>query len=153
MPDDSIHVFPALASDQVPQPVHAGHIALLGDAFHPHGGALAVGGSLAIDDSIALYLCLRQAQELGFATSASGGVSNVGLSYALDLYSATRLPQINKVCNAVVELRRHAAKPGRCWDEEKIQMWAKNKKEVIWLHEYNVHKAFAQASKDVPIAK
>ncbi|KAE9409276.1 FAD/NAD-P-binding domain-containing protein [Gymnopus androsaceus JB14] len=149
VPPDSIRVYPGSASNQIPPPVHAGRIALVGDSFHPHGGAFAAGGSLAIDDSIALFLSLQHIQQLESTASASqtklGKLSPANLSRALDLYAATRLPHVRKVFDAVERLRAgaQAAKADRYWDEEKIRVWAKNKKEVVWLHEHDVHRAFA----------
>ncbi|KAF5392493.1 hypothetical protein D9757_002229 [Collybiopsis confluens] len=146
VPSDSLRVFPAWASDEVLHPVHTGRIVLLGDAFHPHGGILAIGGSLAIDDSVALYLSLQhvQARETASSTSSSR-ISNAGLLDALKIYSTTRLPHIREVCRLVVQIRGGAAKPGKCWNEEKIRTWAENKKEVVWLHEHDVHQRFLDA--------
>ncbi|KAJ4485602.1 FAD/NAD-P-binding domain-containing protein [Lentinula aciculospora] len=155
VPPDSVRVHPGWASDQVPPPIYAGRIALLGDAFHPHGGAFAAGGSLAIDDSIALFLSLQHVQQLSSTTSSASsslesqvrlsGLSSSELCHALNIYASTRLPHVREVFGAVEQMRRNAAKPGRLWDEAKIQEWAKNKKEVTWLHEHDVHRAFANA--------
>lgn len=151
-----MRVHPGWASDEIPVPIHAGRIALLGDAFHPHGGALAAGGSLAIDDSIALFLSLQHVQQLklkspGTNSNTNGQARNrlsaVELSRALDIYEATRLPHVSRVFDVVERMREGVARPGNQWDEEKIQMWARTKKEVVWLHEHDVHKAFEQALK------
>ncbi|KAJ4472458.1 hypothetical protein C8J55DRAFT_434517 [Lentinula edodes] len=141
IPPNSLRVHPGWASNQVPPPpVYAGRIVLLGDAFHPHGGALAAGGSLAIDDSIALFLSLQHVQQS--STSSTSSSSSSDLSHALGLYASTRLPHAGRVFSVVERMRENVAKPGRLWDEEKIQEWARDKKDVVWLHEHDVHKAF-----------
>ncbi|KAJ3869229.1 FAD/NAD-P-binding domain-containing protein [Lentinula novae-zelandiae] len=150
IPSNSLRVHPGWASNQVPPPVHAGRIVLLGDAFHPHGGAFAAGGSLAIDDSIALFLSLQHVQQQSStpSTSSSSDASSDSrskLSHALDLYASTRLPHTGRVFSVVERMRDSVAKPGRLWDEEKIQEWARDKKEVVWLHEHDVHRAFVDA--------
>ncbi|KAJ3905854.1 FAD/NAD-P-binding domain-containing protein [Lentinula edodes] len=163
IPSNSLRVHPGWASNQVPPPIHAGRIVLLGDAFHPHGGALAAGGSLAIDDSIALFLALQHVQQSSTPSTSSSSSSDVlsnsrsieasarrrlstsELSHALDLYASARLPHSSRVFGVVERMRENVAKPGRLWDEEKIQEWARDKKEVVWLHEHDVHKAFVDA--------
>ncbi|KAF8831892.1 hypothetical protein HHX47_DHR1000902 [Lentinula edodes] len=163
IPPNSLRVHPGWASNQVPPPIHAGRIVLLGDAFHPHGGAFAAGGSLAIDDSIALFLALQHVQQSSTPSTSSSSSSDVPsnsrsievsarrrlsaseLSHALDLYASTRLPHASRVFGVVERMRENVAKPGRLWDEEKIQEWARDKKEVVWLHEHDVHRAFVDA--------
>ncbi|KAJ3930802.1 MAG: FAD/NAD-P-binding domain-containing protein [Lentinula lateritia] len=161
IPSNSLRVHPGWASNQVPPPVYAGRIVLLGDAFHPHGGAFAAGGSLAIDDSIALFLSLQHVQQQSSTPSTSSSsdassdsrskvsarrrLSTSKLSHALDLYASTRLPHTGRVFSVVERMRDSVAKPGRVWDEEKIQEWARDKKEVVWLHEHDVHRAFVDA--------
>ncbi|KAJ3895769.1 FAD/NAD-P-binding domain-containing protein [Lentinula edodes] len=166
IPPNSLRVHPGWGSNQVPPPIHAGRIVLLGDAFHPHGGALAAGGSLAIDDSIALFLSLQHVQQSQSSTpstsspspspsdASSNSPSKVSmrtrlsiseLSHALGLYASTRLPHAGRVFNVVERMRENVVKLGRLWDEEKIQEWARDKKEVVWLHEHDVHKAFVDA--------
>ncbi|KAJ3763167.1 FAD/NAD-P-binding domain-containing protein [Lentinula raphanica] len=157
VPPGSVHVHPGYASNEVPHPVHAGRIALLGDAFHPHGGALAVGGSLAIDDSIALFLCLQHVQSVSFTSCSSPHsishpeargserLSTSELSHALDLYASTRLPHVRRVFDTVEHMRR-AAKSGM---RTNPRDWAKNKKDVVWLHEHDVHVAFSNALESV----
>ncbi|KAF9072808.1 FAD/NAD-P-binding domain-containing protein [Rhodocollybia butyracea] len=155
VPPGSMRVHPGRGSNEIPVPVHAGRIALLGDAFHPHGGALAAGGSLAIDDSIALFLSLQYVQQLKLKSPNTNGItgrqtpslklSASELSRALDLYAATRLSHVSRVFDVVERMKEGVARPGKRWDEEKIQMWARNKTEVVWLHEHDVHKAFEDA--------
>ncbi|EOD46331.1 putative salicylate hydroxylase protein [Neofusicoccum parvum UCRNP2] len=56
----AVRVYPNLAIT-APLPSYTflrGRVALIGDAAHPHGGAFATGGSLAIDDAYALSLAL-----------------------------------------------------------------------------------------------
>ncbi|KAJ3717278.1 FAD/NAD-P-binding domain-containing protein [Lentinula guzmanii] len=151
VPPDSVRVHPGWASNKIPPPTHVGRIALIGDAFHPHGGALAAGGSLAIDDSIALFLSLQHVQQLSLSPSSNllgsdtqvpRKLSTAELSHALNLYASTRLPHVGKVFDVVEQMRRSAAKPGKTVDPRK---WAKNKKDVVWLHEHDVHLAFINA--------
>lgn len=70
------------------------------------------------------------------------------LASSLDLYKKTRMPHIEHVMEFVRNSRRASAKrPGesRSWSEEKIWEWAREKKPVRWLHEHDVHQAFAEA--------
>ena len=133
-----IHVFPGWSSEVAPPPTSQGRIVLIGDSFHPHGGAFAAGGSLAIDDGRALYLALSHTE----ATSSNEAQRSDRLSRALDLYKATRLPHIDKVMLAVKASRANAAKPDRPWSEEKIREWARTKNSQAWIHEHDVIGAF-----------
>ena len=135
-----IHVFPGWSSEVVPPPTSQGRIVLIGDSLHPHGGAFAAGGSLAIDDGRALYLALSHTE----ATSSNEAQRPDRLSRALDLYKATRLPHIDKVMLAVKASRANAAKPDQPWSEEKIREWARAKNSQAWIHEHDVIGAFKE---------
>lgn len=53
-----IKTYPICAVTPLDSFIFDGHVALLGDAAHAHGGGVAIGGSLAINDAYAFALAL-----------------------------------------------------------------------------------------------
>ncbi|KAJ8091040.1 hypothetical protein PM082_024647 [Marasmius tenuissimus] len=129
---ENLRVYPALGADQVPRAVWNDRVVLVGDSFHPYGGAFAAGGGMAVGDAVALYL----------AISHAGG----DLPSALKLYEATRKPHVERVTAAVNASKAHG---GKSRDEEQIREWARARQDGYgaWLHEHDVHEAFREALK------
>ncbi|KAG7091617.1 hypothetical protein E1B28_010635 [Marasmius oreades] len=127
---ENLRVYPTLSSEGIPEATWRNRIVLVGDSFHPFGGAFAAGGGMAIDDAVALYLALSHTQG--------------NLPAALGLYEATRRPQVERVMEAVNVNRKNA---GEWRDDEKIRKMASTRQDGYgaWLHEHDVHEAFRAA--------
>jgi salicylate hydroxylase len=130
-----------------------GRVALLGDAAHAHGGALATGGSLALDDAYAFAISLKHV----FSSSRQSSIANI--QRALFIYEQTRKPHVDRVTSMVrvgnkVALAR-LEKP-RDIDEE-LRARLQNRSDPYWIHEHDVNVAFAQTvSQDLhffPVSK
>jgi salicylate hydroxylase len=65
--------------------VFGSRVTLVGDAAHAHGGAFAAGGSLALDDSLALGLAFEEV-----FSSSKATFSPENINKALGLYSQIR---------------------------------------------------------------
>ncbi|KAE8149802.1 hypothetical protein BDV25DRAFT_172659 [Aspergillus avenaceus] len=74
-------------------------VTIAGDAAHPHGGAFAAGGSLAIDDAYALFLAFEHA--LGRERTCKPTL--VEIQCVLAVYDQTRRPHASKLCTLVLE--------------------------------------------------
>ncbi|KAF9258324.1 FAD/NAD(P)-binding domain-containing protein [Marasmius fiardii PR-910] len=127
---ENLRVYPSISADEIPNATWRNRIVLVGDAFHPFGGAFAAGGSMAIDDAVALYLALSHTQG--------------DLPKALELYEATRRPHVLRVMESVKASRKNG---GKWMDEEKIREFARTRQDGYgaWLHEHDVHEAFRVA--------
>ncbi|KAJ5082726.1 hypothetical protein N7532_011769 [Penicillium argentinense] len=92
------NLFPNFAGDALPTWVFASRATLIGDAAHAHGGAFAAGGSLALDDALALGLAFRHV----FKPSNSGQPFSLDdIRKALGLYSNTRQPHTARLLRIV----------------------------------------------------
>lgn len=121
-----------------------GRVALIGDAAHPHGGAFATGGSLAIDDAYALSLALFNV--FPPAANATGALpSSEELVRALSLYERTRKPHTTRlleVVHAQNEKSKERLRSGVVETDEQLRERMKNRADPSWLHDHDVEAAF-----------
>ncbi|KAF2104451.1 FAD/NAD(P)-binding domain-containing protein [Rhizodiscina lignyota] len=127
-----------------------GRITLAGDAAHAHGGALAAGGSLAIDDAYAFVAALWHVFPPGTGSHSSSDVLR-----ALLLYERTRKPHTDRVISTVHEgnkaiiarLRQKSTET-----EDQLRARIKSRSDPYWIHEHDVvaslTKAIAQELKE-----
>ena len=120
-----------------------GRITLAGDAAHAHGGALAAGGSLAIDDAYAFAASLRHV----FPPS-SHIQSKAEIPHALSLFERTRKPHTDRVINMIREGNKNGIARLRRDDretDEELRARIRSRSDPSWIHEHDVEAAFAQA--------
>ncbi|KAJ5136270.1 hypothetical protein N7448_004824 [Penicillium atrosanguineum] len=136
------HLYPNFAGDSLPTWVFGSRVTLIGDAAHAHGGAFAAGGSLALDDALALSLAMKHV----FSSSSippSFPVDKVGK--ALELYSKTRQPHTARLLHIIHN--QISQKPqGNMTPEEEEHALIKRMKSrpnTEWLSEHDVEAAFA----------
>jgi salicylate hydroxylase len=118
-----------------------GRVTLIGDAAHAHGGALAAGGSLAIDDGYAFAAALWHVFTPGAIPST------VNIQRALSIYEGTRKAHADRVVSTVragnnailARLQRERE------NDEELRARLKNRSDPYWIHEHDVEAAFAQA--------
>jgi salicylate hydroxylase len=118
-----------------------GRVSLIGDAAHAHGGALAAGGSLAIDDGYAFAAAIRHVFTPGVIPST------VNIHRALSIYERTRKAHADRVISTVragnkaivarLEKERET--------DEQLRARIQNRSDPYWIHEHDVEAAFAQA--------
>jgi salicylate hydroxylase len=122
-----------------------GRVTLVGDAAHAHGGALAAGGSLALDDAYALAAALWHV----FPPGANLGTGEIQRSLAL--YERTRKTHTDAVISTVQKgnkaINARLKKP-RETDEE-LRERLKNRGDPYWIHEHDVVASFAEAVAEV----
>jgi salicylate hydroxylase len=118
-----------------------GRVALSGDAAHAHGGALAAGGSLAIDDAYAFAAAFWHV----FAPGTSP--TKASIPRALSIYEGTRKLHADRVISTVQNGNRaiieRLTKERETDDELRTRL--KNRGDPYWIHEHDVLLAFAQA--------
>ena len=131
----SVRRFPNYAGQHIPTWVFGSRVTLVGDAAHAHGGAHATGGSLALDDSYALFLALQHIIP-GWQKSKPSAAQ---LQKALSLYEATRRPHTDKLLQSV--LASKDIKPPR--DDEELRERMLNRASTLWLSEHDVIRTFA----------
>lgn len=118
-----------------------GHITLAGDAAHAHDGALAAGGSLAIDDAYAFAASLWHV-----FPSSSEAVNKADIPRALSLFQSTRKPHTDRVIvtvhegnkSGIARLRRHKTET-----DDELRARIKGRSDPYWIHEHDVDAAFA----------
>lgn len=116
-------------------------VTLVGDAAHTHGGSFAAGGSLALDDSLALGLAFKHA-------FPSGGFSfsQENIQQALTLYDQTRRPHTARLLKIVHSLMNRKipifATPEE--EDEALRTRLKSRPDLLWLSEHDVEEAFNQ---------
>lgn len=113
-----------------------GRVALIGDAAHPHGGAFATGGSLAIDDAYALSLALRAAWPPG----SHAKPLREQLARATGVYERVRRPHTTRLLEVVhrgVQASKERLRKGVESDGELRERTSK-RAETSWLHEHDV---------------
>ncbi|KAB2580969.1 6-hydroxynicotinate 3-monooxygenase [Lasiodiplodia theobromae] len=157
-PASSIRVYPNLAIT-APLPAHTflgGRAVLIGDAAHPHGGAFATGGSLALDDAYALAQALRAVwpSPSGTDATAAGGGSGKPakdrLAQATRIYEKARKPHTTRLLNVVHALTEKSRERLRRSDggvetDEELRKRMKARAETSWLHEHDVDEAVRRA--------
>ncbi|KAL7809438.1 putative monooxygenase [Trichoderma gracile] len=117
-------------------------VTLVGDAAHTHGGSFAAGGSLALDDSLALGLAFKHVFSSGAATVP---FSQENMRKALTLYDETRRPHTARLLSIVHGLINRKAPAFATPEEEDEALRARmrNRPDLQWLSEHDVEKAFA----------
>lgn len=130
-----------------------GHVALLGDAAHAHGGGVAIGGSLAINDAYAFALALTRvwppSDNTSTAPDASPKPNQEQLEKALKLYDETRRPIVNRLLagvHALAHKRRWMAEKktvdGKGETDELLRARIANRPDLSWLTEHDVEAEF-----------
>jgi salicylate hydroxylase len=116
-------------------------VTLVGDAAHAHGGAFAAGGSLALDDSLALGLAFKEE-----FSSSKATFSPENINKALGLYSQTRQPHTARLLGIV---HSQIDKKGTIFatHEEDAALVARmtGRPNTEWLSEHDVEAAFTAA--------
>ena len=114
------------------------------------GGAYATGGSLALDDSYALYLALHHTIPDWQASKPS----TQQLQKALKLYEDTRRPHTDKLLYTV--LASKSVQPPK--DDEELRQRMLNRASTLWLSEHDVVRTFSsvvttQAGRESTVAE
>jgi len=120
-----------------------GRITLAGDAAHAHGGALAAGGSLALDDAYAFAAALWHVFPPGAAHSKAN------IARALSLYERTRKPHTDRVISLVrkgnsLTIARLRKQKALAETDEELRQRLKLRSDPYWIHEHDVQAAFAE---------
>lgn len=121
----------------------SGRITLAGDAAHAHGGALAAGGSLAIDDAYAFAAALWHE-----FPPALGPYSKAKIQRALSLFEMTRKPHTDRVLATVREGNKKTIerlRRSKMETDEELRARIQNRSDPFWIHEHDVEDAFTQA--------
>jgi salicylate hydroxylase len=126
----SVRRFPNYAGQHIPTWVFGSRVTLVGDAAHAHGGAHATGGSLALDDSYALFLALQHT----IPDWQKSKPSTAQLQTALSLYEATRRPHTDKLLYSV--LASKDVKPPL--NDEELRQRMLDRASTLWLTEHDV---------------
>jgi salicylate hydroxylase len=118
----------------------------VGDAAHTHGGSFAAGGSLALDDSLALGLAFKH---IFSSHSSNLPFSQENIRRAFSLYDQTRRPHTARLLSIVHGLISRKAPSYATPEEEDEALRArmKSRPDLQWLSEHDVEKAFAQVVK------
>ncbi|KAH0493371.1 hypothetical protein TgHK011_000044 [Trichoderma gracile] len=135
-------LYPNYAGDALPSWIPDSRVTLVGDAAHTHGGSFAAGGSLALDDSLALGLAFKHVFSSGAATVP---FSQENMRKALTLYDETRRPHTARLLSIVHGLINRKAPAFATPEEEDEALRARmrNRPDLQWLSEHDVEKAFA----------
>ncbi|CAG8217454.1 unnamed protein product [Penicillium salamii] len=133
----STNLYPNFAGDALPTWVFGSRVTLVGDAAHAHGGAFAAGGSLALDDSLALGLAFKHIFQ-----GATFSIENI--EKALRLYSQTRQPHTARLLRIVHEQidRKAATFATSEAEDEALVARLKGRPDTVWLSEHDVEAAF-----------
>ncbi|KAG8160936.1 hypothetical protein KVR01_009200 [Diaporthe batatas] len=146
-----IKTYPMCAVTPLDTFVFDSHVALLGDAAHAHGGGVAIGGSLAINDAYALALALTHVWPPSSSSSASPSPkpAQQQLERVLRLYDETRRPLVNRLLagvHALAQKRRWMAEKktvdGAGETDEQLRARIANRPDLSWLTEHDVEAEF-----------
>ncbi|CAG7916270.1 unnamed protein product [Penicillium olsonii] len=142
----STNLYPNFAGDALPTWVFGSRVTLVGDAAHAHGGAFAAGGSLALDDALALGLAFKHVFQ-------GPTFSIEKIEKALALYSQTRQPHTARLLGIVHDQidRKAATFATSEAEDEALVARLKGRPDTTWLSEHDVEAAFgavAQGSHD-----
>lgn len=148
-----IKTYPMCAVTPLDSFIFDGHVALLGDAAHAHGGGVAIGGSLAINDAYAFALALTHVwppiDNTSTALDASPKPTQEQLEKALKLYDDTRRPIVNRLLagvHALAQKRRWMAEKktvdGKGETDELLRARITNRPDLSWLTEHDVEAEF-----------
>ncbi|KAJ5735214.1 uncharacterized protein N7483_000339 [Penicillium malachiteum] len=139
------NLYPNFAGDALPKWVFGSRVTLVGDAAHAHGGAFAAGGSLALDDALALGLAFKHV----FQVSATNVLSLDRVKESLYLYTETRKPHTDKLLR-IVHTQIGTKTSGFTTAEEedaKLVARMKNRPDTEWLSEHDVEAALTATIK------
>ncbi|UKZ83998.1 hypothetical protein TrVFT333_011814 [Trichoderma virens FT-333] len=136
-------LYPNYAGDALPSWIPFSRVTLVGDAAHTHGGSFAAGGSLALDDSLALGLAFKH---IFSSHSSNLPFSQENIRRAFSLYDQTRRPHTARLLSIVHGLISRKAPSYATPEEEDEALRArmKSRPDLQWLSEHDVEKAFAQ---------
>ncbi|KAJ5976034.1 hypothetical protein N7481_009741 [Penicillium waksmanii] len=136
------NLYPNFAGDALSTWVFGSRVTLIGDAAHAHGGAFAAGGSLALDDTLALGLAFRHV--FGSQTSEQP-FSIENIKEALGLYSNTRQPHTARILRIVHNQidKRGAQFTSAEEEDEALVARMRSRPNTEWLSEHDVEAAFA----------
>lgn len=138
-------LYPNYAGESLQTWVPVPRVTLVGDAAHTHGGSFAAGGSLALDDSLALGLAFKH-------VFASGGFSfsQEHIQQALKLYDQTRRPHTARLFSIVHSLMNRKAPTFAAPEEEDeaLRTRMRSRPDLLWLSEHDVEKAFIQVVRE-----
>ncbi|KAJ5391451.1 Monooxygenase FAD-binding [Penicillium cosmopolitanum] len=116
----------------------------------PMGGAFAAGGSLALDDTLALGLAFRHV----FGAQTSGQTfSSENIKKALGLYSNTRQPHTARILRIVHNQidKRGAQFTSAEEEDEALVARMRSRPNTEWLSEHDVEAAFAATLEQVEV--
>jgi salicylate hydroxylase len=135
-------LYPNFAGDALSTWVFGSRVTLIGDAAHAHGGAFAAGGSLALDDTLALGLAFRHV--FGSQTSEEP-FSIESIKKTLGLYSNTRQPHTARILRIVHNQidKRGAQFTSAEEEDEALVARMRSRPNTEWLSEHDVEAAFA----------
>ncbi|OJJ07831.1 hypothetical protein ASPVEDRAFT_89065 [Aspergillus versicolor CBS 583.65] len=142
------NLYPNFAGDAIPTWVFGSRVTLVGDAAHAHGGAFAAGGSLALDDALALGLAFRHV----FGSRSQGSLDIGSIGKALDLYARTRQPHTDRLLKIVHGQLNNSqgTKPATAGEEnERLISRLRNRTDTEWLSEHDVEAAFGEVVKQL----
>lgn len=134
------------------------HVALLGDAAHAHGGGVAIGGSLAINDAYAFALALTHVWPPADnnISTAPTKPNQQQLEKVLKLYDETRRPLVNRLLagvHALAQKRRWMAEKktvdGKGETDEQLRARIANRPDLSWLTEHDVEAEFEKVVSQV----
>lgn len=149
-----IKTYPMCAVTPLNSFIFDGHVALLGDAAHAHGGGVAIGGSLAINDAYAFALALTHVwpptdNNASTTPHAPLKPTTEQLDKALKLYDETRRPLVNRLLagvHALAQKRRWMAErktvDGQGETDELLRARIANRPDLSWLTEHDVEAEF-----------
>lgn len=139
----STNLYPNYAGDSLPTWVLGSRATLIGDAAHAHGGAFAAGGSLALDDALALGLSLKQF----LAPKPESSITAADVRNALELYTKVRKPHTDRLIQTVHS--QISQKPSNFNTPEQANTALikrfKTRPNTDWLSEHDVEATFAAA--------
>ncbi|KAJ5845331.1 hypothetical protein N7534_009000, partial [Penicillium rubens] len=125
----STNLYPSFVGDALLNWVFGSRVTLVGDAAHAHGGAFAAGGSLALDDSLALGLAFEEV-----FSSSKATFSPENINKALGLYSQIRQLHTAGVTRKVLFLQH---------TKKRLHLLLETgRPNTEWLSEHDVEAAF-----------
>ncbi|RFU79419.1 monooxygenase, fad-binding [Trichoderma arundinaceum] len=136
-------LYPNYAGDALPSWIPVSRVTLVGDAAHTHGGSFAAGGSLALDDSLALGLAFKHI----FSSDIPNlSFSQENIRRAFNLYDQTRRPHTARLLSIVHGLisRKTPTFATPEEEEEALKARMRSRPDLQWLSEHDVEKAFVQ---------
>nr|WNZ75600.1 hypothetical protein [Trichoderma harzianum] len=139
-------LYPNYAGDALPSWIPNSRVTLVGDAAHTHGGSFAAGGSLALDDSLALGLAFKQIFSSG---TPNLPFSKENIRRAFSLYDQTRRPHTARLLSIVHGLISRKAPTYETPEEadEALRARMRSRPDLQWLSEHDVEKAFEKVVK------